>query len=476
MVSYSELAAIRLGFGLSPKLASPASAEDLLASIANAGPDGDSVSTETAQQLRRSHSKLQKRAKAKAGGMAAGNDMAEGNDMAAGNDRAMSKAQMNRFRDEAVALARKADRVRLARATGDAGGFGERLVQFWSDHFTVQGGNPFDEVLAAAFLDEAIRPHLSGRFVDLLFAAETHPRMLTYLNQSGSFGPNSIAARKRANKELGLNENLAREMIELHSLGVGADYSQTDVRQLALLLTGLFYSPNTEDRFRRAMAEPGAETVLGKSYGGDQKASIDDVRAVIEDLAAHPATATHISRKLATHFISDEPPEELVARLAAAYRDGGGHLPDLYRVLAEAPELETHFRQKLRQPFDFVVAALRGLGMDQPAVMALPDQKVQIRLIRPLTAMGQKWGMPRGPDGWPEDASAWATPQGLAARIDWAMRALPALVGELPDPRRFLADSLGDTASEPLEWAVPKAESARDGVAVVLASSDFNRR
>lgn len=456
MVSYSELAAIRLGFGLSPGLTSPGSAEALLATVAKAGPDGDSISTETATNLRRQHSKLQRRAKS--------------------NDMAMGKKALNKFRDKSVALGRKAERVRLARATGDEGGFGERLVQFWADHFTVQAGNPFDTVLAAALVDEAIRPHLSGRFVDLLFAAETHPRMLTYLNQAQSFGPNSIAARKRVNKELGLNENLAREMIELHSLGVGADYSQKDVRQLALLLTGLTYSPNTEDRFRRAMAEPGAETVLGNSYGGDRKASIDDVRAVIDDLAAHPATAAHISRKLAAHFVADDPPPALVERLTAAYRDSEGQLAQLYRVLAEAPELETHFRQKLRQPFDFVVAALRGLGLDHDAVMAIPDQQVQLRLIRPLTAMGQKWGMPRGPDGWPEDASAWATPQGLAARIDWAMRELPRLVRDPPDPRAFLDASLGETASEALRWAVPKAESAREGLAVVLASADFNRR
>ncbi|MDP5307700.1 DUF1800 domain-containing protein [Paracoccus spongiarum] len=452
MVPFPELAAIRLGYGLSAHQSSPASPDQVLASVTEAGPDSDALTTAEAAALRLKHGEQVRRA-----------DAGEG------------QGDRNRYRDEAMRRAERAQRTRLARAAGAPAGFGERLVQFWSDHFTVQGGNPFQTVMAMALVDDAIRPHLGGRFADMMFAAETHPRMLSYLNQDRSFGPNSRVARNKTERHLGLNENLAREMIELHSLGVGADYSQTDVRQLAMLLTGLTYDARTGGRFRPGMAEPGAETVLGRRYGGAE-AGMGDIRAVIEDLARHPATAAHLARKIAVHFVADDPPQALVDRLAGIYLESDGDLSALYRDLVEAPELGTHFRQKLRQPFDFVVAALRGLGLGHDEIMAMPDRVVQARLIRPLAGMGQRWGMPRGPDGWPEDATAWATPQGLAARIDWAMRQAPRLLAETPDPRAFLEASLGATASEPLRWAVPKAESAGEGLAIVLASADFNRR
>lgn len=456
MIEYPELAAIRLGYGLSPLQVPPASPDDLLAGISAAAPDADAIRMARVDRLRQNHARQQQ--KARQGAL-------------------KDPAQARRFVLRARQLVIVAQRSRFARAVGDPGGFGERLVQFWADHFTVGAGNSFQTLMAAAFVDEAIRPNLSARFADMMFAAETHPRMLTYLNQNRSFGPNSVIARRRAGDGLGLNENLAREMIELHSLGVGADYTQEDVRQLAELLTGLSYRPDQEPDFRPGIAEPGSETVLGITYGdGTGAASIGDIRAVIGDLAVHPATARHIARKLAVHFVADDPPPGLVDRLEGAFTETGGDLPTLYRVIAEAPELESCFRQKLRQPFDFTVAALRGLGLDREAVMRMPDRDLVTRLIRPLTGMGQKWGMPRGPDGWPEDAAAWATPQGIAARLDWALRRMPPLAGTLPDPRDFLRASLGTTASAALQWAVPRAESAREGVAIVLASADFNRR
>lgn len=455
MVDYSELAAIRLGYGLSPRKPSPATPADLVAAISSAGPDRSAISVQDARDLQ-----LQLAQTAR--GM-------NPDDANAVEARRLARRDVRTY-SEQIQL------IRFARAVGDAGGFGERLVQFWFDHFTVTNGTAVQSVMTAAYVDQAIRPNLTGRFADLMFAVETHPRMITYLNQDRSFGPNSPFSKRRRERNLGLNENLAREMIELHSLGVGADYAQRDVRQLAELLTGLTYSARDDRVFNPNMAEPGAETVLGVRYGGRGKASIDDIRAVIEDLAAHPATAAHISRKLAVHFIADDPPQELVDRLTQVWTDTGGDLSAMNLALAEAPELQTHFRQKLRQPFDFVVAALRGLGMGRNDVMALTPREFQAWLIRPMAGMGQRWGTPRGPDGWPEAAAAWATPQGLAARIDWAMRQFQQFVPEPPDPRVFMQASLGTTASEPLLWAVPKAESVREGLAVVLASADFNRR
>lgn len=447
MLAYPELAAIRLGYGLSPLSSPPADPEALVAAVRTAGPDGDAFSVARDHLPHRSRFSDLNRSTAPD-----------------------KDAQIQALRDIVRDIGARAPRIRMARAVGDAGGFGERLVQFWADHFTVTDGSVFDVVTAAAFVDEAIRPHLMGRFADLMVAAETHPRMITYLDQVTSIGPNSRAGKTGR----GVNENLAREMIELHSLGAGSGYGQRDVRQLALLLTGLTFRPNRDAAsfYNRNWAEPGSFEVLGKTYRRDK----DAIREVIEDLAAHAATARHIARKLAVHFVSDDPPDSLVQRLAQAFRDSRGDLPTLYLVLAEAPELRDCFRQKLRQPFDYVVAALRGCGFSHADIMALEERAFRNLLLGGMFVMGQKWGSPRGPDGWPEDASAWATAQGLAGRIDWAMRMLPKLRPDLPDPRAFMQAALGDSASDALRWAVPKAETPAEGLAVILASPDFNRR
>ncbi|WP_103172968.1 DUF1800 family protein [Paracoccus sp. SY] len=449
MPAYPELAAIRLGYGLSPLTRPPADAAALVEAVASAAPDRDAFS------LARDHLPYRIR-------------LAELNQ----SDAPDKEAQLKSLRDEVRILGLRAPQVRIARAVGDVAGFGERLVQFWADHFTVSNANLFDAPAAAAFVDEAIRPHLMSGFADMMFTAETHPRMIMYLDQTLSAGPNSQAGKRGR----GVNENLAREMIELHSLGAGAGYHQRDVRQLALLLTGLTFRPTIDQAstFNGNWAEPGPFQVLGKTYvrGEGQGA----IRQVIEDLARHDATARHIARKLAVHFVSDNPPDSLVRRLAQVFRSTKGDLPTLYLTLAEAPELRDCFRQKVRQPFDFVVAALRGCGFRHQDVIALDQQALQNRLLSGMFIMGQRWGAPRGPDGWPEDALAWATAQGLAGRIDWAMRLLPKLRPDLPDPRDFLQAALGDTASDALRWAVPRAESPAEGLALILASPDFNRR
>lgn len=447
MLDYSELAAIRLGYGLSPLTVAPGDPAALVATIGDAGPRADAFSL----------------ADASAGQLAIRE-----------NRRNMPREDYLRFRRDLDRRMRRDTQERLGRAVGDAAGFGERLVHFWADHFTVRAGNLAEKMLAAAFVNEAIRPHLNAPFAEMMFAAETHPAMLTYLDQTGSIGPRSVAAARRERK-VGINENLAREMIELHSLGAGADYTQKDVRQLAKLLTGLSYDPKTDKVFRPIRAEPGAETVLGQSYGGDWRASIDDIRAVIGDLATHPSTARHIARKMAVHFVSDNPPDRLVDRLAGVFLDSGGDLSAMNMALAQAPELAENLRQKVRQPFEFVAASLRAMGFDAAGVMNFRDAQMRAQVLRGLAAMGQNYGLPRGPDGWPEDAAAWATPQGLAARIDWTMRELPKLI-DPPDPRDLMVAAFGSGVPASVEWAVPKSENAREGVALILGSAEFNRR
>lgn len=456
MTSYDQLAAIRLGFGLSPRIDPPRDAASVAASVDRAvAPDPDAILLDQVRDWQIQGRDLSRAAR-------------EGGDNARKPDRAHRQDMRARF-DRSILN-------RFARAVDDPSGFGERLVWFWADHFTTRGGSVYENLLWAAMVNDAIRPHLTGRFAEMMIAAETHPAMLRFLDQSGSVGPNSVQAMRNPDRARGLNENLAREMIELHSLGVGAPYDQADVEGLARLLTGLSYNPNQPGVFRPNLAEPGAETILGRSYGGEGRPSLDDITAAIGDLARHPATADHIARKMAVHFIADDPPAALVARLSAVFSDTDGDLGAMNLAIAEAPELASAFRAKMRQPFEFLAASLRGLGITGDQVRAMSGAQLRALILQPLEVMGQPWADPPGPDGWPEDAGHWASPQGLAMRITWAMNQPAAMLDRLPDARDFLATALGDTASEALTWAVPRAESQAEGIGLVLASADFNRR
>lgn len=359
-------------------------------------------------------------------------------------------------------------RAAISRPIGSAAGFQERVFAFWADHFTVSAKNMRLAAVLPAFWDEAIRPHLAGRFADMLGAVATHPAMLVYLDQAGSVGPNSRAGRRRGR---GLNENLAREMLELHALGVGSGYSQGDVTQLAELLTGLTVNADGF-RFNPGMAEPGAEVILGRSYGG-ARARLSDIHLALEDLAMRPETAHHLARKLAAHFVADQPDAALVARMADAYLAADGALPALYRALVTDAAAWVPGPQKVKPPLDFMISAFRAFGADD--IHDLPAKEIRRRVFQPLIAMGQPLFKPPGPDGWPGDAAAWITPALLAARIEWAGWAARSHAGDI-DPRHFVATALGGGASAPLRFAARAAESKWEGVALILASPEFNRR
>ncbi len=452
---FPELAAIRLGYGLSPLMPPPENVDAVLSGPAKAGPGPDAMTTARASELM-----VQLRDLTKARKEGDPKDVEKSKDF---------NRQLGRMM--VVDL-----QTRIARAVDDPIGFGERLVQFWADHFTVRPAGAGQNPLAMAFVDEAIRPHVNGRFEDMFFAADTHPMMLVYLNQTSSRGPNSLAAKRNKNKNLGLNENLAREAMELHSLGVGAGYSQKDVRQLAELLTGLAYTPADGFSYRPQLAEPGAEAVLGESYGGGRRGGLDDIRAAFTDIARRPETAQYISRKLAVHFVSDDPPEDLVQDLAGVWTASQGDLPQVYRVLVTHPALADTMRQKVRQPFDYLVAGYRALGVTGRQIADLGHPQNARMTFDPMNSMGQPWARQNGPDGWPEDSQAWIAPQLLAARINWSLRMPRQMLDELPDPRELLDTTFRGTQSDQLAWAVPKAESAAEGVALILASGDFNRR
>lgn len=351
--------------------------------------------------------------------------------------------------------------------------FRERLVSFWADHFTARGKGGLLREATPFYVEEAVRPYVSGRFGDLLISCVTHPVMLHYLDQNTSVGPNSVIAQRRQ-RPLGLNENLAREVLELHTLGVNGPYDQTDVRELAELFTGLAATRDYGFKFRRRLSEPGAETVLGKTYS--DKASLATIKEALQDLALHPATAAHVARKLAVHFVSDTPPEPLVSHVTAAYRQSDGDLMQCYQAMLEHPAAWDATAQNIRPPDEFVSATLRALGVPTATMQTLETPVLRDVFFRPLRLMGQPWLAPAGPDGFAEEDEAWATPQGISARLEWGMQAPARLLDALPDPRKFASAALGPDVPERVAFAAKAAETRKVAIGLILASPAFQRR
>ncbi|MCC6305650.1 MAG: DUF1800 domain-containing protein [Rhodobacteraceae bacterium] len=455
MSASPRLAAVRLGFGPS-RGGEAEGAEAMLAALA--GPDVDAArwpvgDFATALANARAHREAQRAHRA-------GTE---------GAGEALRAAQRARREEMDGILAH-----RLARAAAGQP-FRERLAWFWADHFTVRPREPRMRAGVAAYADAAIRPHLGGRFADMLKAAALHPMMLLYLDQAESVGPNSRQGLRRGR---GLNENLAREVLELHTLGVEAGYTQADVRGLARLFTGLSFTAETGFRFAPGRAEPGGDKVLGRVYGSGREARLEDILDALEDIAARPETARHLGWKLATHFVADTPDTGLVDHLAEAYRAGGGALRPVYAALAEHPATWASPGAKVRQPLEFLACAFRALGADPLGLAGLRARDRARLTFAALAAMGQPFEDPTGPDGWPEAAGRWITPHGLAARIDWAMTAPPRLLeaAARPDPRALVEAVLGPEASEATRMAAGAAETEWEGVGLVLASPEFNRR
>nr|WP_253948989.1 DUF1800 domain-containing protein [Mangrovicoccus sp. HB161399] len=367
----------------------------------------------------------------------------------------------------------------VSRGVAADDGFRDRLTLFWADHFTAAGRGAFLRNRVDTYVDAAIRPNVAGKFADMLKAAELHPVMLQYLNQNTSVGPGSKLAENRPNRRLGLNENLGRELLELHTVGVDAGYGQEDVRQMAELLAGLNVTNEMEMVFQPGRAEPGAEHVLGFS-SSPRRDQLQDILNALDYLAVHPDTAAHLSRKLAVHFVSDTPDEDLVASMAARYRESGGDLMQVYDAMLSHPAAWAPELQKIKRPVDYVTSALRGLGADPHALVATaretPRQTYR-DLVNPLIFMGQRWGEPDGPNGWPEEGAAWITANALAQRLKWAMRAssMPG-VPAMAEPLQLAEAALGPLAGERLRFAAGAAETRGEGIGLVLISPEFQRR
>ena len=360
--------------------------------------------------------------------------------------------------------------ARLAAAAATPAPFHERLAWFWANHFTVSAEKPVVFALVGSFEREAIRPHVAGRYADMLLAAASHPAMILYLDNHLSvrrgWQPRRPPRSAAFPAPTGLNENLAREILELHTLGVNGGYTQADVTEFARVLTGWTVRGQASRGFLfdPARHEPGPRALLGRTYAED---GVAQGEAVLRDLAAHPATALHVATKLARHFIADEPPLGAVARIARAFRDTGGHLPSVYGALLDCPEAWERPLAKLKSPIEYVVSCLRAL----PASRAAKPQA----LFFALRGMGQRPFFATSPQGWPDTAQAWAGADALWKRIEWA-GILAARLGSQVDPLALAREGYGEAVGEATRLAIERAESRQQGLALWLASPEFQRR
>lgn len=371
--------------------------------------------------------------------------------------------------------------------------FFERLVHFWVNHFVVSGAKPGAITMPPSFERDVVRPNVTGKFVDMLMASSKHPAMLFYLDNFRSIGPNSVVGKnpelRRPKRQqalvipqnVGLNENLAREILELQTLGVRSGYTQADVTSFARVITGWTIAgpPRVKPmqlvlqgrlnakglfEFDDEEHEPGPQTIMGKVYA---QSGVDQGDAVLRDLARHPATAHFLSTKLARHFVSDDPPLALVERMAKAYLASDGDLKAVYTVLVNSAEAFAETAQKFKTPEDYVISAAR----------ALPNFRADAgALLRAYQTMGQPPYNPPGPNGWPDVQAEWLGADAVWKRFEWANQAAQSVASATMNPLDLAHDVLGGGLSAATEQAIRRAESPAQGLTLLLASADFQRR
>lgn len=341
----------------------------------------------------------------------------------------------------------------------------ERLTDFWAGHFCIScSKGEMVRILAGAYEREAIRPHVTGRFRDMLGAVMHHPAMLAYLDNNVSFGPDSKAGQKQ-NK--GLNENLGRELMELHTVGVNAGYSQDDVTNAARIITGWGIAGDKDPqpggfRFTPQRHEPGDFTVMGKTFaaGGEEQGN-----ALLDMLAAHPATARHIAGKLVRHFVGDQTPPSLTEQVAARFSATHGDLKATMTALIDAPEAWSASPSKLIAPYDMAIAASRLLGH-----AADPRQLMNFTRV-----MGQPLWTPRSPNGFPDNDLAWAAPNAMIKRFDYALQ-FASQAKDAPEPMELAEATFGPGLRPDLATAVKRAASRPEALATIIMSPEVQMR
>lgn len=330
-----------------------------------------------------------------------------------------------------------------------------RMVEFWFNHFNVYVGKGAVRPFVGHYLVNAIRPHALGRFEDLVFATARHPAMLHYLDQWQSVADGSRGAE---GKTRGLNENYARELMELHTLGVHGGYTQTDVRELARILTGWTIGPQEASGFRFAarMHDTGTKTLLGQRYGGTdagdgEQEGVDAIRALVR----HPSTARRVCLRLAQFFVSDTPPDALVQQLARRFTQSQGDIAQVLRVLLQSPDFWAPTQPLFKTPFDFACATLA-------ATQSGADPRALLQSFHFLNQAGQPLHGWQTPDGYPFDAATWRVPEALTRRADFALQ-----LARHSDTR-YLLPFLSERSAQAIAQEAPALQSG-----LVLASPEF---
>jgi len=371
-------------------------------------------------------------------------------------------------------------RLRTALATGRP--FAEHLVWFWANHFTVSAAKGKARGLVGSFERDAIRPHIANTFEEMLRASTTHPAMLQYLDNQHSAGPNSphvTRARggyrdmKGVDKVRGLNENLARELMELHTLGEArndgsAAYTQADVTAMAAVLTGWrppqdTPGPRARPIFDASWHEPGSKQVMGRSLP-EGPGALDEA---LHMLATHPATARHVCARMATHFVADEPPPALVERMVSAWQRSGGQLAQVTQAMVTAPESWAPTAAKLRTPEEFAICGLRMLGQTGELVAVSADAGI--------VGMGQEVQGAPSPAGWPERSEEWLGPEAMWTRVEWAQQ-LARRLGGHQDARTIARQALGEGLSERTARQLSQAADGEQALTMLLLAPEIQRR
>ena len=382
---------------------------------------------------------------------------------AQGGKEMAEKTAANAVPDPGRSIYLEEAKLRIEAALNADIGLTERLVWFWSNHFCISA----DKIrsMAGAYEREAIRPHVLGRFADMLLAVEGHPAMLFYLDNTISMGPNSVAG---INRSRGLNENLARETLELHTLGVRSGYTQDDVISFANVLTGWTLVPPADNpehggefTFNPRLHEPGAKTVMGKVYEDE---AVEQGRAVLRNLAVHPATATHVATKLARHFIADTPPPALVEKLAKVFLETGGDLKEVAKAMVSSPESWAEPPTKLKRPCEWGVGMVRATGIAQVDPKRFTDGQA---------LLGEPLWRPSSPKGYADDEATWI--DGMGRRLDIANNFAERVAGKV-DPQDVIENVLGSCVSAEVKQAVGSAESRQQALALLFMSAEFQRR
>jgi uncharacterized protein (DUF1800 family) len=338
--------------------------------------------------------------------------------------------------------------------------FRERLVWFWTNHFAISLNRLECLPVAGAYIREAIRPHVTGRFADMVLAVMRHPAMLMYLDNWSSVGPASAVGRATGR---GLNENLARECLELHTVSPASGYTQADVTSFANLITGWTIDFSRADpgfAFNKAAHEPGAKAVLGRTFPEGEQGGVE----ALAFFADHPSCHTFLATKLVRHFVADSPPPDAVAKIAGVLRQTHGNLGAASLALIDLPGAWAPLT-KLRSPLDYIVACARAVEAT-PVTTALAAEM--------MDGLGQPLWTPPLPNGWPDQADAWAGPEALLRRAELANK----IAGRHPDPDpAAVADAcLGPYLRAETLQAVRFAGSRRAAMTLLMASPEFLRR